>query len=187
MLLGPAFAAANVVTGCQLLKSQATGEDASAVASNAAAPTQPPGETAPAETATATANATSTGARPTPKAATATATAAATGTPGAAPKPAEAPDAGASPSGACESIAGTWGTRGTCGPDTCIVTQTGCATNFKCRDGAASYTGVVNGKGITYKGVTGTCSGTLSPDSKTINGSCQSVVGVPCAFVATKR
>lgn len=183
-LLLIAFAAAAV--GCQLLKSQSTGEDASATAPSAATAT--PSATA-ADTATSTATPTGT----TTAAVTAKTTAtAAPNKPAASGSASPSASASAAPSGgACDSIAGTWSTRGTCGPDTCKITQTGCTTNFSCSDGNASYTGQITGKTVSYAGITaaktkGSCTGTIGADGKSINGTCQSG-GAPCTFTATKR
>jgi len=77
--------------------------------------------------------------------------------------------------GSCANIAGTYTISGSCGPDTCIVTQTDCNTNFSCSGGAGSYAGSVSGSSATFsghdaEGVTGTCNVTVSGTS--FSGSC---------------
>lgn len=95
------------------------------------------------------------------------------------------PDA---PPGACASMAGTWGITGQCGADTCLITQTGCATDLDCGGGASSYTGSVSGNTFMYAGTAGggqpaTCSGTV--DGNTMSGSC-TIVGIPCSFTGQR-
>jgi hypothetical protein len=89
----------------------------------------------------------------------------------------------------CADIAGTWTTSGQCGPDVCVVSQSGCSTNFSCSNGAASYAGSVTNNGVSYAGTTaigaqGSCSGTIS--GGTISGSCD-IAGVSCTFSAKKN
>lgn len=120
---------------------------------------------------------------------TAARTAATTTPPATTPVATPAAATPAAPSNAaCENIAGTWTTGGTCGPDTCVITQNGCTTNFRCSDGAASYTGTVTGTSVAYAGLAngkpGSCRGTVK--GRTIAGTCQTA-GVTCAFTATKR
>jgi hypothetical protein len=72
----------------------------------------------------------------------------------------------------------------TCGADTCVITQSGCATQLACSGGSASYTGTVSGNQFSYTGTTagGTpamCSGTAN--GGTMSGTC-TVIGVPCTF-----
>jgi hypothetical protein len=91
--------------------------------------------------------------------------------------------------GNCSSIAGTWGVSGTCGPDTCIITQNGCNTSFACGGGSVSYTGSVNGSNVSYAGKTaggvdGTCSGTVQ--GSTMSGTC-TVSGATCSYSAAKE
>ena len=91
--------------------------------------------------------------------------------------------------GSCSSIAGTWSTGGSCGPDVCVITQNGCNTSFSCGGGSRSYTGSVEGTSVSYSGKTvtgadGTCQGTLQ--GSTISGTC-SVQGATCDFNATKQ
>jgi hypothetical protein len=89
-------------------------------------------------------------------------------------------------SGVCANIAGTWSVAGGCGVDDCVITQSGCAVNFLCDDGAASYTGSIAGDDVTFAGVTGTCSAKLSGNS--LVGSCTAVGGVTsCDFSAIKQ
>jgi hypothetical protein len=88
------------------------------------------------------------------------------------------------PTGACSNMAGTWGITGSCGADTCVITQTACSTQLSCGGGASSYTGSITGNmfmymGTTSGGVAASCSGTLNGGSMT--GSC-TVSGLPCAF-----
>jgi len=91
--------------------------------------------------------------------------------------------------GSCTNISGTWGTTGSCGPDTCVITQNGCSTNFSCGGGATSYTGSVNGSNVSYAGKTaggvdGSCTGTVQ--GNTMSGTC-SVGGATCNFSAAKE
>ena len=74
---------------------------------------------------------------------------------------------------------------GDCGQDVCIITQTGCSTDFAC-GGAASYSGTVSGNHVDYDGhaadgTPGMCSGTVSGD--TITGTC-TIMGFTCGFNA---
>jgi hypothetical protein len=161
------------VCGCGLKERLAGEQDAAPVATATASMTATAAPTvAPAPTPTETAPSTTPRASPPSNAKTA------------APVPMP-PDAGS----ACENIAGTWATGGACGPDVCVITQTGCTTNFKCSDGNASYAGTINGRTVNYAGLTatgkkGSCTGTINGTS--ITGTCQSG-GAPCAFTAKKR
>jgi hypothetical protein len=90
----------------------------------------------------------------------------------------------------CANIAGTWAVSGDCGPDTCVISQTGCSTTFACSAGSAAYTGSVNGDSVSYSGTSatgapGSCSGTVS--GAVINGTCVSQGNPACAFTATKH
>lgn len=91
--------------------------------------------------------------------------------------------------GDCVDIAGTWTISGACGPDTCVITQSGCSTSFSCSGGSGSYTGSVSGSKVDYSGksgtgVQGTCTGTVS--GNTITGTC-TPQGLPqCSFTAKK-
>lgn len=91
-------------------------------------------------------------------------------------------------SGQCLNISGTWSISGTCGLQSCAVSQTGCATNFTCTGGAQSYSGTVSGNTFSYSGtvlgVAGTCSGTVSGTS--LSGSCAGG-GSQCTFSGTKQ
>lgn len=96
---------------------------------------------------------------------------------------------GSGNNGNCTSIAGTWGVTGTCGADTCVVTQSGCNTNFSCGGGTHSYTGSVSGNSVSYagqtaKGINATCSGTVNGAS--MSGTC-SGAGATCTFAATRK
>jgi hypothetical protein len=88
----------------------------------------------------------------------------------------------------CSNIAGTWQISGACGADTCVVTQSGCSTNFSCAGGTVAYTGSVSGTSVSYGGKTatgadGTCAGTLSGNA--ITGTCTSN-SQTCSFTAQK-
>ena len=104
---------------------------------------------------------------------------------------AAAPDAAAGTPdavGACADLAGTWHYTGSCGTDTCVVTQTGCTTGLSCSGGAASYSGSVSGNQFQYQGTTAggtpaSCSGTATGDM--MSGAC-TVQGVPCTFSGTR-
>ena len=90
--------------------------------------------------------------------------------------------------GLCQNLAGTWVVSGTCGPSLCVITQSGCATNFAC-SGASSYTGTVSGDDVTYTGQTssgapGTCQATTN--GVTLTGTC-TVEGLTCSVTATKE
>ena len=92
-------------------------------------------------------------------------------------------------SGNCSNITGTWAVSGACGPDTCVITQSSCSTNFSCSAGTVSYTGSVSGNSVSYSGqtaagATGTCSGTVN--GGTMSGTCNSQ-GQTCAFSATRQ
>ncbi len=98
-------------------------------------------------------------------------------------------DNGGGGNGNCSNIAGTWGVTGSCGPDTCVITQNGCNTNFSCGGGTHSYTGSVSGSSVSYAGQTSggvqaTCSGTVS--GGTMSGTC-SGAGATCSFSAAKH
>ena len=92
----------------------------------------------------------------------------------------------------CVSIAGAWTVAGACGEDTCVITQEGCKTSFKCGlDGARGYTGTVKGTAVEYSGTTadgvpGTCTGTVGSNGNTYAGSCKAA-GETCQLVATKK
>jgi hypothetical protein len=59
---------------------------------------------------------------------------------------------GGTTSGECADLSGTWDVTGTCGPDTCVVTQQGCSTSLVCGGGAGSYTGSISGSDASYSG-----------------------------------
>ena len=95
------------------------------------------------------------------------------------------PDAAAA---ACSSLAGTWTIAGACGPDLCVISQSGCTTHVSCSNGAASYAGSVSNNSFSYAGTTSSgvpasCTGTLAGSS--ISGTC-TVSGAPCSFTGTR-
>jgi hypothetical protein len=97
-------------------------------------------------------------------------------------------DDGGGGNGECANVAGSWDISGDCGQDFCVITQTGCSTNFDC-GGASSYTGTVSGNDVDYDGqaadgTPGTCSGTVSGD--TITGTC-TIMGFTCGFHADRQ
>jgi hypothetical protein len=91
---------------------------------------------------------------------------------------------------ACDDIAGTWSVAGTCGSDTCVITQNGCVTSFSCSGGSVSYTGSVSGSTATFSGrngagIQGTCTTTVG--NGTMTGSC-TPQGLPtCTVTAAKK
>jgi hypothetical protein len=84
----------------------------------------------------------------------------------------------------CTDISGTWSISGNCGSFSCTITQNGCSTNFSCANGAASYTGTINGNNVTYSGSQGSCQGTIS--GTTISGNCTQQ-GSSCSYTANKQ
>ncbi len=95
-------------------------------------------------------------------------------------------DGGPAPS--CSNVAGTWEVMGACGPDVCVITQTGCSTNFSCGSGSRALTGSVSGTSVTWSGdgptgAPGTCHGTVSGSA--MSGTCNTG-GVMCDFTASR-
>ena len=91
---------------------------------------------------------------------------------------------------ACGDMSGTWKISGSCGSDTCVITQSACTTSLKCSNGSASYTGSLADSDVTYSGTSGsgvpaTCHGTLSGSS--ITGTCTPTGGAACTFSAAKN
>lgn len=99
-------------------------------------------------------------------------------------------DGGGDGADACETLAGTWEIAGTCGPDVCTITQSGCAiTQVSCTSGARSTSGDIDGDDYRYTGTSGggvaaTCSGTASGNS--LAGSCTTPAGT-CSVTGTRR
>ena len=98
---------------------------------------------------------------------------------------------GSSPDAAsCGNLAGTWAVGGTCGTDTCVITQNGCATHVACSAGAASYTGTITGDSFSYMGTAATgepatCTGTLSGNSLT--ATCTGASGASCSVSGARH
>lgn len=92
--------------------------------------------------------------------------------------------------GSCADFSGTWQVDGSCGPDTCIVTQDAhCGTSIVCDSGVATYTGTVSGNQFTFSGTTpqgtpGSCRGTT--DGSTLQANCTVAIGT-CQLSGVKQ
>jgi len=90
----------------------------------------------------------------------------------------------------CVDLDGQWDVSGSCGADTCVITQRGCAAELRCSGGTVAYSGSVDRAALHYtglnaQGVLGTCDGVA--DGGAIEGTCAAVGYPSCRFVASKR
>lgn len=100
-------------------------------------------------------------------------------------------DDGTPPPAGCADIAGVWAIAGSCGADSCTISQADCAiTQLTCVSGAHSTSGSVSADQFSYTGVSGggtpaTCTGTASGDS--FSGTCNVANVGTCDFSGARR